>query len=82
MIRFYLQEMIAEQKFKTGKKITLEAIARDTGISKVTLSRISSQRGYNTTTDNIDKLCVYFGCSVAQLMEHVPDNLVGQQPKS
>lgn len=82
MIRFYLQEMIAEQKFKTGKKITLEAIARETGISKVTLSRISSQRGYNTTTDNIDKLCVYFGCSVAQLMEHVPDNLVGQQPKS
>jgi len=76
MIRFYLQEMIAEQKFKTGKKITLEAIARETGISKVTLSRISSQRGYNTTTDNIDKLCVYFGCSVAQLMEHVPDDTV------
>ena len=71
MIRFYLHEMIAERKFKTGKKVTLEMIAKETGVSKVTLSRINSQRGYNTTTDNIDKLCAYFGCSVAQLIEHV-----------
>ena len=76
MIRFYLQEMIAERKFKTGKKVTLEMIARETGVSKVTLSRISSQRGYNTTTDNIDKLCAYFECSVAQIMEHVSDDSV------
>lgn len=81
MIRFYLQEMIAEQKFKTGKKITLELIARETGISKVTLSRIGSQRGYNTTTDNIGKLCAYFGCSVGQIMEHVPENPVEHYSK-
>ncbi|MDK9718551.1 MAG: helix-turn-helix domain-containing protein [Trichlorobacter sp.] len=73
MIRFYLQEMIAERKFKTGKKVTLEMIARETGVSKVTPSRISSQRGYNTTTDNIDKLCAYFECSAGQVMEHVAD---------
>ena len=79
MIRFYLQEMIAERKFKTGKKLTLDMIAKETGVSKVTLSRISSQRGYNTTTDNIDKLCAYFGCPVAQLMEHVPDDILSEQ---
>ena len=85
MIRFYLQEMIAERKFKTGKKVTLEMIARETGVSKVTLSRISSQRGYNTTTDNIDKLCAYFGCSVGQVMEHVPgksEELLKQSDKN
>jgi putative transcriptional regulator len=78
MIRFYLQERIAEHKFKTGKKVTLEMIAQATGVSKITLSRISSQRGYNTTTDNIDKLCRFFGCSVADMMEHVEDFEVAQ----
>lgn len=82
MIRFYLQERIAEKKFQTGGKVTLEMISQVTGISRITLSRIGSQRGYNTTTDNIDKLCAYFECSVAQLMEHVSDDLIGLQPKS
>lgn len=71
MIRFYLQERIAEKRFQTGKRVTLDSIAKETGISKITLSRINSQRGYNTTTDNIGKLCGYFGCRVEQLMEYV-----------
>jgi DNA-binding Xre family transcriptional regulator len=79
MIRFYLQEMIAEKKFKTGTKITLDMIARETGVSRITLSRINSQRGYNTTTDNIGKLCRYFDCQVDKLMAYVPDEDVENQ---
>jgi putative transcriptional regulator len=74
MIRFYLKELIAERQFKTGERVTLDQIAGGTGIHRVTLSRMSSRRGYNTTTDNVDKLCAYFGCSVAQIIEHVPDD--------
>ena len=73
MIRFRLREMISDREFKEGRRISLEEIARGTCIQRTTLSRISGQRGYNTTTDNIDKLCRYFGCSVDKLMEYVPD---------
>jgi DNA-binding Xre family transcriptional regulator len=73
MIRFRLKELITDQEFRTGKRITLGSIAEVTGIKQPTLSRISGTRGYNTTTDNIDKLCRYFGCQVGDLMEYVPD---------
>ena len=73
MIRFLLKELIAEHEFVNAKRITLDHISQATGIHKVTLSRISSQRGYNTTTDNIGKLCKFFGCTVDKVMVYVPD---------
>ncbi|MGA2150739.1 MAG: helix-turn-helix transcriptional regulator [Geobacteraceae bacterium] len=76
MIRFRLREMIIDREFTEGHRIALDEIARATGIHRTTLSRIAGQRGYNTTTDNIDKLCRYFKCQVEQLMEYVPDEQV------
>ncbi len=73
MIRFRLKELISEEEFRSGKRITLGSIAHVTGIKQPTLSRIAGTRGYNTTTDNIDKLCRYFNCKVSDLMEYVPD---------
>jgi len=58
------------------KRITLGSIAQFTGIKQPTLSKIAGTRGYNTTTDNIDKLCRYFGCKVSDIMEYVPDEEV------
>lgn len=81
MIRFRLREIIIDKEFKEGRRISLDEIARETGIHRTTLSRIAGQRGYNTTTDNIDKLCRYFGCTVGNLMEYVPDEEVGGEPK-
>jgi len=76
VIRFRLKELLIEREFKAGKKITFDQVSVETGINKSTLSRISSIRGYNTTTDNIDKLCRYFNCSVSDLMQYVPDEEV------
>ena len=76
MIRFRLREMIVDREFREGRRTTLVEIAQGTGIQRTTLSRISGQRGYNTTTDNIDKLCRFFGCSIDKLMEYVPDEEV------
>ncbi len=73
MIRFRLKEIITEKEFRLGRRITFEELSVETGIHRVTLSRISGVRGYNTTTDNIDKLCRYFSCKVSELMEYVPD---------
>lgn len=76
MIRFKLKEMLSEKAFREGKRVNLDGLAASTGVNKSTLSRISSIRGYNTTTDNIDKLCRYFGCRVEQLLEYVADEEV------
>ncbi len=72
MIRFRLKELIADREFHAGKRITFEEIASEAGIHRTTLSKIANQRGYNTTTDNLDKLCDYFDCPIEKLVEHVP----------
>lgn len=71
MIRFKLQELIANKQFKEGQRVTLIELSKATGISRVTLSKMVNQRGYSTVTDNIDKLCSFFGCDVSELMEYV-----------
>lgn len=71
MIRFRLKELIADKEFREEKRISIETISQETGIHRSTISRIASQKGYNTTTDNIDKLCDYFDCSVEKIMEHI-----------
>lgn len=74
MIRFYLRERISEKEFLEKRKITLDEISANTGISKNTLSRIQSKFGYNTTTDNLNKLCKYFGCTLTKLAEYVSED--------
>lgn len=73
MIRFRLQELIAEKQFKEGRRVTLTELSEVTGINRVTLSKLVNHRGYSTVTDNLDRLCTYFGCRIEQLVEHVPD---------
>ena len=36
-----------------------------------------NQRGYNTTTDNVNKLCAFFDCRTEELAEDIPDDKVG-----
>jgi DNA-binding Xre family transcriptional regulator len=48
-------------------------VAEKTGISRGTLSKIANEKGYNTVTANIDKLCAYFGCQASDLMTFIED---------
>ncbi|MCG5495962.1 helix-turn-helix domain-containing protein [Ectothiorhodospira variabilis] len=73
MIRFRLKELMAEKSFQEGRRLTYEEIAQATGINRTTLSKIANQKGYNTTTDNLDALCAYFDCSVCELAERVKE---------
>lgn len=74
VIRFLLKERIAEKEFLEKRRITLEEVAKSIGISRNTLSRITSTYGYSTTTDVVDKLCGYFACPVSGIIEHVQDD--------
>lgn len=73
MIRFRLKELIAEKGFRDRRVVTIGEVAEKTGINRATLSKIANVHGYNTGTDNVDRLCVYFECTVADVMEHLPD---------
>jgi putative transcriptional regulator len=73
MIRFRLQELLAEKQFRDGRRVTLIELSESTGINRVTLSKLVNQKGYSTVTDNLDKLCRFFACKVEELVEYVPD---------
>jgi len=77
MIRYRLKELLAEKAFQEGRGVTMDAVAKQTGIHRMTLSRMVNIRGYTTRTDILDKLCAYFGCRLDQLAEYVPDSQVG-----
>lgn len=71
MIRFKLGEMIEKKQFAEGRRVTINEVATNTGLNRMTLSKILNQRGYGTGTETIDKLCQYFGCQVEDLMVYV-----------
>ncbi|GAB3681708.1 hypothetical protein GCM10028792_28320 [Salinisphaera aquimarina] len=73
MIRFKVKELLAEKEFQEARNITLAQIAKETGIHRATLSKITNERGYNTGTDNVDRLCAYFDCEVQDLLQRVPE---------
>ena len=73
MIRFRLKELIAEKGFQENRRVTLDEVSRETGIHRTTLSKIANQRGYNTTTEILDELCMYFDVELQKVAQFVED---------
>lgn len=73
MLRFKLSERIADKEFKERRRITALEISEATGINRMTLSKLMNKHGANVQTDNLDRLCTYFGCRIEELVEHVDD---------
>ena len=71
MLRYHIQKLLSDKSFSDGRRVTLAEVAEATGINRTVLSRLANQRGYNTTTQNIDKLCEYFECEIQELVEYV-----------
>ena len=74
MIRIKLKEVIADKEFSENRVITLAEIAKETGIHRTTLSKIANERGYNTGTENIDKLFRFFKCEISDILQYLPEN--------
>lgn len=79
MIRFRLKELMADKGFVERRVITITEVASATGINRMTLSKIANHPGYSTVTENLDRLCNYFDCSLSQLAEHIPDGSPGEK---
>jgi len=71
MLRYHLKELIAEKEFNENRRITIAEVAKETGINRMTLSKIINHRGHSTVTDNLDRLCSYFGCPIENLVSHI-----------
>lgn len=73
MIRIKLKQLLDEKAFKERRRITLNDVAAETGLSRPTLTRIANIAGYNTNTDTIDALCKYFACEPSDLLQFLPE---------
>src|SRR5699024_5088173 len=79
MLRYKLKELTAEKEFRERRRVTIREIAEATGITRNTLSKMLNQHGASVRSDNLDRLCAYFGCRIEQLVEYIPDGpVVGQ----
>lgn len=76
MIRYHLKELIADKEFAERRRVTIGEIARETGINRMTLSKIINHPGHSTVTDNLDALCDYFNCEIEELVTHIKDDPV------
>lgn len=79
MIRLLFKQLLDDKAFREHRRITLDDVSAETGLSHTTVARISSTPGYVTTTDTIEALCRYFECTPSDLMVIV-DEADGQKP--
>lgn len=77
MLRFKLRRLMEEFEFREQRRLTMTEISEGTGIIRTTLSRMVGPKPFNTTTDNLEKLCRFFGCQVNDLVEYVQDDAAG-----
>ncbi len=75
MIRYRLKELIANKGFQEGRRVTLEEVAKETGVHRTTLSKIANQKGYKTNTEVLDKLCKFFNVEIGQVAEYLEDEV-------
>lgn len=73
MIRFHLRELMADKQFELGERLTLAQVSEATGIHRTTLSKIANQRGYNASTEVVDRLCTYFDVPVEKVISFIKE---------
>lgn len=74
MIYIQIKEVMRIKAAAWERRITLNELAKETGISRMTSSRIIHNQGYSTVTSHLDKLCQFFECELHELIKYVPDN--------
>lgn len=73
MIRILFNQQLDEKGFRERRRITLNDVCAETGLSRPTVSRLANVPGYITSTDTVEKLCRYFSCKPGDLLVLVDD---------
>ena len=64
MIEIKLDDLIWQYR------VTAEQIAKETGLSKNTISKMRNSKNSNISISTLDKLCEYFECDVCDLLSY------------
>ena len=73
MIRILLTQRLDDKAFAEKRRITLDEVAEQTGISRATLTRIANRPGYNLNMHALEALCRYFACGPGDVVQLVDD---------
>lgn len=73
MIRILLTQRLDDKSFAEKRRITLDEVAEQTGISRPTLTRIVNKPGYNLNMKALESLCRYFKCGPGDLLQLVDE---------
>lgn len=76
LIKF--KQLLADKSFAEQRRITMNEVCEETGLSRPTLSRIANTPGYSTNTDTLDTLCQYFNRQPGDLLAWVDQEPDGQ----
>lgn len=68
MIRNKLNVLMSERKIRN-----ISELARATDLDRRTLTNFYDEKNKGIDYATLNALCSYFGCSVADLLEYVPD---------
>ena len=66
MIRCHLARMMGEHKMRIAD------VARETGLSRATLTLLYKETAQKVDLDAIEKLCLLVGCKIGDLLELQP----------
>lgn len=67
MIRCHLARMMGERKMRIAD------VARETGLSRATVTLLYKETAQKVDLVAIDKLCDLFDCNIGDLLEHTND---------
>lgn len=69
MIRCHLARMMGEYKMRIAD------VARETGLSRATVTLLYKETAQKVDLEALDKLCELFNCQLGDLLERVPNNI-------
>lgn len=71
MIRCHLARMMGEHKMRIAD------VARETGLSRATVTLLYKETAQKVNLEALDKLCELFDCQLGDLLERVPSRTLG-----
>lgn len=69
MIRCHLARMMGEHKMRIAD------VARETGLSRATVTMLYKETAQNVNLDAVEKLCELFDCGIGELLERTHSSL-------
>ena len=67
-VKSRLHILMHDRKIKS-----VSQLSKETGLSRPTLYRIYNETGDRIEYSTIERLCDFFGCSIGELLEYVPE---------